>query len=71
MNPNRKAEATNFGSKTNFTGGEIQAFSVFDYSEQMPLTQCPNCSLMETRIRQFEQLAMRLAVHIDNHRRPL
>ena len=30
MNKNRKAEATNFGSKTNFTGGEIQAFSVSD-----------------------------------------
>jgi len=69
MNPNRKAEATNFGSKTVFTGGERQVFSVSDCSEQMPLIQCRQCSLIEARIRQFERIAMCLAAHIDNQRR--
>ena len=39
MKSNRKAEACNFGSKTNFTGGEIRAFSVSDYTEQLDAIQ--------------------------------
>src|SRR5258708_28779282 len=35
MKTNRKAEAEDFGSKTNFTGGEIHAFSVSDYSTDL------------------------------------
>lgn len=70
MRTNAKAEAVNFGSKTNFTGGEIQAFSVFNHIENMPMIQCKNCELKETRIRQLEGLALSLAKAYDE-RRPL
>lgn len=71
MNPNRKADLCRAGSKTKFTGYELQAFSIAYSSEKRPLIQCQKCELLEARIRQFERLTLRLSNYIDEQRRPL
>lgn len=47
MRNNRKAEVDRFGSKTNFTVGEIQAFSVSDYTTDLE----PVASIIERMVR--------------------
>lgn len=68
MRTNRKADAANVGSKTNFTGGEIKAFSPLNYRQVQFHSQCPNCELRDLRIGQLERLVATLAGHIDELR---
>lgn len=70
MDRNVKAEAVNFGSKTVFTGSEIQAFSNSNTRRIHPLIQCEHCSILENRLRQMETQCTLLAEYIDRERRP-
>lgn len=46
MTRNGKADLCGIGSKTNFTGGEIRAFSVSDDTASPCRTQCKKCRFL-------------------------
>lgn len=41
--PNKKGEATNFATKTNYLNGRSKLLSNFDYRTSQTLTQCKSC----------------------------
>lgn len=50
MRAKEKAEAINYGLKTNLNGHSRRAFSVSDFTAKHSQAQCPNCFNLELRL---------------------
>lgn len=67
---NRKAEAANFGPKTNFTGGETIGFSSNHYKKIVVEPQCKKCGsdYLRFSLNGYCQRCQQLAEHLRRER---